>query len=181
MKKAIHIAGLGALILAGAAVKVSAAGPDEILRHDPPRPTFEELDADADGRLTRAEMETHRKARFGEADANGDGEIARDELSAWIDKRRAERRQRMIDRMIAHRDIDGDGSLSIEEMGGQRGTEMFARADADGDGTISKAEFDEMKLHHRERREGMRDGDKRDDGMYRHDKHRQGRGMMDND
>lgn len=179
MKKALHIASLGTLILAGAAVEVSAAGPDEILRHAPPRPTFEELDADGDGQVTRAEMEAHRKARFAEADANGDGEIARDELSAWMDKRRAEARERMLDRMIGHRDIDGDGSLSLDEMAGESGTEMFARIDGDGDGAISKGEFEEMKRHHRERLDGMRGDDVGDHGKHRHGKH--GHKMMESD
>lgn len=119
------------------------------------RPDFSEIDANGDGALTQAEIETFMatrgQARFTEADANGDGELSREELIAARDSR-AEGR---IDRMIERLDSDGNGSLSqaeLEEMrdrmqerrGDRRGM-RFERLDANDDGAISEEEWTAQK------------------------------------
>ncbi|EPX80798.1 EF-hand domain-containing protein [Litoreibacter arenae] len=122
-----------------------------------PRASFEEFDADGDGRITEAEMLAHREARFAQADSDGNGLLSRDELQAAAESRRAQRFDRMIERF----DTDKDGSLSqaeIAEMGGERRGRGFTRMDADGDGVITKAEF--------EQRGGMRRGGKRHGGNH---------------
>jgi len=111
-----------------------------------PLKNFEMLDADSDGKLTRAELEEHRAMEFEARDADGDGAISQQEMiDAMIERARArieERAAQMFDR----RDADGDGSLSLAEMqGGQQLDRMFERLDKDGDGAISMAELEEVR------------------------------------
>ena len=129
MKHGILMVGLGAAILAGAAGQGMAESHGKGPHHGQ-RPSFEELDANADGHLTREEMQA----------------------------RQAERRERHLDYMFEMHDGDADGALSMAEMSEMRGAkrgQMFQRVDADGDGRISRAEFDEMRAthgkHHRAR------------------------------
>jgi Ca2+-binding EF-hand superfamily protein len=105
--------------------------------------SFDALDTDGDGRITQAEMDMLRDARFQDADANQDGTLDASELNARAMARAEERTKRMIERM----DSDGDGKLSREELSereGRRGA-MFSRADANGDGAITRAEFDDAR------------------------------------
>lgn len=107
------------------------------------RPEFAELDADGDGLLSADEMREAMTARFTAADADGNGALSADELETIIEARLAERGARMVERMLARRDADGSGDLSLEELAqGQPRQAMFDRLDADGDGAISEAEFE---------------------------------------
>lgn len=169
MNNTVLMAALGAAILAGTGMQGIAQGMGGDMGmgmgDDGMRPSFSELDADGDGKLTRAEMENHRKARFAAADTDGDGKLSRAELDARMAERQAAMRERMLDRMIGWRDVDGDGSLSAEEMRADRGLRMFAGMDRDRDGTVSAEEFEQMSARH-ERRHGGRGG--RDGHMGRH-------------
>jgi hypothetical protein len=118
--------------------------------------TFDEIDADKDGKLTPAELAAHRAARFAAADANKDGLLNAEELTAFqvaeITKRMADRTARMI----TWSDANGDGSLSADEMPAGPDPVRLARLDTDGDGAISKAEAamkrmgDRMRKHHKD-------------------------------
>lgn len=184
MKNTVLMAALGTAILVGTGAQgiAQAMGGGMGMMGmggDGMRPDFQELDADGDGRLTRAEMEKYRQARFAKADTDGDGKLSRAEIDAQIAARQAAMRERMLDRMIGWRDVDGDGMLSPDEMRADRGLRMFAGMDADRDGTISADEFDEMgawhQRHHRGAgghmgrhqgdRRGMRGGDGKGRGM----------------
>lgn len=74
------------------------------------------LDANADGRITRAELDAAQRTRFDAIDANHDGFATPEEFRASHEKERAAH----LDEMINHR---------------------FTALDADGNGQISKAEF----------------------------------------
>lgn len=165
MKNSFLMSALGAAILAGTAAQGIAQGMGmgmgDDMRGEGMRPSFEELDADADGKVTRAEMQRHGQARFEAADSDGDGKLSRAELEARMAARQAEMRTTMLDRMIAWRDADGDGSLSLVEMRGGHEGMMLEHADRDGDGAVSRAEFDMMKQ--RLGRHG--DGGRRHKGM----------------
>lgn len=132
---------LSAAILAGLSTDGFAAGE----RHGGPKINFEEVDANADGLLSRAEIEAHRTARFALADTDGSGALSRAEVEARMIANQNERRARFLDRMFEKRDADADGELTMDEMLGERSAKMFDRADADGDGLVSKAEFDAAK------------------------------------
>ncbi|MEL7013058.1 MAG: calcium-binding protein [Pseudomonadota bacterium] len=132
---------LSAAIFAGLSTQSYAAGE----RHGGPKIAFEEVDANADGLLSPAEMEAHRTGRFALADADGNGSLSRAELEARMVATQNERRARFLDRMFERRDANADGELSMAEMAQGRSGDMFSRADANGDGLISKAEFDDVR------------------------------------
>lgn len=105
-------------------------------------PSFETLDADGDGQITKAEMEARGAARFAETDTDGNGELSKEELTARASKNNERRVEKMLDRL----DADNNGSISQAELdaaprrgGGDR---MFSRVDADNDGAISQEEFE---------------------------------------
>jgi len=143
MKTTYLIAGMLALgVGAGAAVAhQSGQGPRGMERI-----SFEKLDANGDGKITQAEMEAQKKARFTAADTNGDGMLSADEMlaqgKARAGERMAKRMEQRIGQMIEKRDTNGDGMLSIDEIGGKRdGNMFFKRLDTDGDGAVSAEEF----------------------------------------
>ncbi len=132
-----------------------------------PKVTFEELDADGNGEVTKAEIDSHRAARFAATDTDGDGKLSAAEIEAEGAKRAAERAARMIKR----HDSDGDGALSQDELPKPRERgDMFARMDSDGSGAISKEEFDDARAkmrgkHHKGRDCGRDSGQKPRQGM----------------
>lgn len=120
---------------------------------------FEELDANSDGKITQAEMEAHRAARFAAADTDGNGSLSASEMTATAEQRKADRAARMIERI----DANGDGEVSQEELanGSKRRGNGFDRMDANGDGEITKAEFEAAKEKRRaffEKRRHQNDG-----------------------
>ncbi len=145
--------GFIAVVLAGAvsltAFGAAAQGPGGLHRHPV---SFQALDADGDGEVSRDELRAHRQARFAEADADGDGRLDRDEMIAAEHRRAGDR----VDRMLARLDTDGDSALSPDEMPKPRHTgAMFDRLDRDDSGGISRAEYDQaqtrMKGHMKHR------------------------------
>lgn len=165
MRNGILMASLSAAILAGAATQGVAAGDDMDRGHHGKRPSFEELDTNRDGAVSREEMQARMQARFDEVDADGDGKITREEMSARMEARAAERRERFLDKMFERQDADADGALTIEEMRGDRADRMFAKVDQDGDGAVSREEFDAMKerMHKRHGKHGEHGKHKRGD------------------
>ncbi|SLN23280.1 EF-hand domain-containing protein [Pseudooctadecabacter jejudonensis] len=136
-------------------------------------PSFEQLDADASGGVTQAEVaayiEAQAQARFAAADANGDGALSADEMLAQADSARAERLARRIADRIEKADTNGDGLLQQSEIqaaradrdghGGRRGASperMFERADANEDGSLSAEEF-QLALERMQERGSRRD------------------------
>ena len=104
--------------------------------------SFEALDTDGNGEITREEMQARKQSRFDDVDSNKDGKLTADELEAHAQKRTVDR----VAKMIEHHDEDGDGALSMDEMPQMgRGEKMFDRVDEDGNGTISEAEFDSVR------------------------------------
>ncbi|MFS4582528.1 EF-hand domain-containing protein [Phaeobacter sp. C3_T13_0] len=114
-----------------------------------PRISFEEMDSNGDGQITKSEMEGLRAARFAEADADGDGQLTLGEMEAAAQARAKTRAAKMLERM----DANNDGSLSLEELPKPRRMgKMFDRVDANDDGAISKEEFETAQAKFRDRR-----------------------------
>jgi len=133
-----------AIILTFALAGASIASPGARAASD----VFETLDADNDGRITREEMAAKRAERIDALDADGNGFVTALELQDAAAQRARQRAERLIQR----RDTDGDGQLSIEELGGaDRAEARFDRVDRNGDGAITKAEFDAARDRRKQR------------------------------
>ena len=146
MKNTFLLTTLSLSIVAGAALSAgSGHGAD---RHGP-RPTFEELDANGDGALTKTEMEAHVAQRFNAADTDGNGQIDKAELRARLQDHAAKKIDKRVEHILERRDANGDGQLSRDEMKPGRMAGLMSRADKDGDGALSRAEFEAMKAKHR--------------------------------
>ena len=142
------------IMMAAAAVTATsalAAGPDFGRHARGPAAavmSFEELDADGNGEISREEITNRAEARFAAADTNGDGLLSQDEMVAAAQARVEGR----VTRMIAHLDKDGDGAVSLEELptrgkrgGPDRDAMLFGAIDSDGDGVVSEEEYAAMQ------------------------------------
>ncbi len=110
---------------------------------------FEEIDKNADGKISKEESELAATSHFEKTDNDDSGSISLEELSAAMEARRANH----LEKMFAHLDKDADGSVTSDEFT-HRGN-WFADADADDDGYLTK---DEIRDHHKERKDRHRDG-----------------------
>lgn len=129
-----------AILVAAAAVtgaSALAAGPKD---RDPV--SFQELDANSDGQISKEEMTAHRDKRFTDADANGDGQLSVEEMRAAAQKHANDR----VATMFEKHDANKDGVLSSDELPKPRRAEkMFDRMDADDNGSISEQEYADAK------------------------------------
>ena len=94
------------------------------------------VDADRDGRITRAEAQAARQAAFARIDADGDGYISAQEREAAA----AAQRRRGWGRV----DADNDGRISRDEFLNQP-MRLFDRFDRDGDGVLDASEVEAMR------------------------------------
>ncbi|THH35729.1 calcium-binding protein [Aliishimia ponticola] len=153
MNNFVKLSVLSAAILAGGMAMADARGGEPR-----PRPSFEEIDANGDGQITKEEMQAGREARFTSADTNGDGMLSAEELEAQMAARAKDRAAKMVERM----DENGDGQISQDELPKPRrggGERMFDRADANDDGALSKEEF-EAAVEKMQKRHGKKHHDK---------------------
>lgn len=125
---------------------------------------IERMDADLDGRISRAEFDAGRaqraarlraphagaKARtpmdFAAVDANHDGYLVRGELRAWHERMRPQReaeRKARGDRMFREADLNRDGKLGRVEVQEKlpRLADRFAWMDDNRDGFLSREEL----------------------------------------
>ncbi|MDX5403631.1 MAG: EF-hand domain-containing protein [Rhodobacterales bacterium] len=181
MKRAVLISGLTALALAGTAVVGVAASHGKagmgglmggFMGERGAMMSFEDVDANADGKITADEMKAHADARFAEADADKDGFLNAEELQAHMLAQATARMQERSARMIEMMDTDSDGKISAAEMQagprrGDRFERMLSRMDQDEDGAISRAEMDEARERWSEHRDGYGKGHGMGMGMHR--------------
>ena len=102
-------------------------------------PTFENLDINNDGKLSKKEIEKQRDFMVESIDLNGDKMVSTQELI----KRHAKRADFFAKQMLKKLDSNGDGSLSFTELKKSQQWKlerMFNRLDKNNDGFISKEE-----------------------------------------
>ena len=87
-------------------------------------PVYQSFDADADGTVTPAELDTGLAALHATHDADGNGGLSAEEFAALF----AAFTRNMSDRPFATLDADGNGEISAEEMAFP--AEMMARRQA---------------------------------------------------
>lgn len=150
MKRAALITGFTVLALGAMAVTVTAhdRGPGKM--GGGPRIDFQAADANSDGKLTPDELRAYGAARFASADTDGSGTLSAQEMEAQIQNQMQERAARRAGKGTAHmierRDANGDGELSLDEIGPKGGeSRIFDRLDSDGDGAISTEEFAKLE------------------------------------
>ncbi|MDE1917058.1 MAG: EF-hand domain-containing protein [Sphingomonadales bacterium] len=103
-----------------------------------PAAMFDEADANHDGRISRAEFQAARLARFARMDRNGDGVISREDFTRLIAFR--PQAASRIEAMIAEGDLNHDGKVTREEMA-HAPMRVFDMADANHDGYVDQAEL----------------------------------------
>jgi Ca2+-binding EF-hand superfamily protein len=136
--------GGSALVVAAALMGIAAYAQDAM----PPKPPhggfdFATLDADKDGKVTKAEVEAFRAAKVKAMDTNGDGKISADELAAPRIAAATDRIKTRSADMVKEMDSDGDGQLTAAEMATRPGPEMlFDKIDANKDGAVTQDEVD---------------------------------------
>ncbi|HMQ91943.1 MAG TPA: hypothetical protein PKA33_11140 [Amaricoccus sp.] len=147
MRAALAATLLGGLAIGGAALAHDrlGAGPGD----GPGRGLdFAAIDTDANGSLSRAELEARANARVGEIDANGDGFLERAEIIAVIpaprgglmDVFRQDPSEARADRLLAMMGATEEGRFEVTALTTRQVNGLLARFDTDRDGAISQHE-----------------------------------------
>ncbi len=113
------------------------------------------FDTNRDGRITRKEVQSQRKAQFGKMDANGNGLVSLEEIKAFAEQNapkdgRQQRRNRRGNRLeyrFARIDTNEDGQISLEEFTAK--LRLFKKFDANKDGVITREELSRKQRRRR--------------------------------
>lgn len=108
---------------------------------------FQQIDADRDGRITRAEFDAARASAFSRADADRDGKLTVSELRALVPAGAGGDRPSRPSREQLERlrgiDRNGDRAIDAAEFGAI-GQGLFSRIDANRDGVITPQEAGDL-------------------------------------
>lgn len=103
--------------------------------------SFGKADANADGKVTAAEITPRAERRFIRLDTDKNGEVTAAEIDEAL-KRALERRR---DRILARLDADKNGTVSRAELD-RAVEEMITAADADHDGGVTLTEAQNFRF-----------------------------------
>lgn len=108
---------------------------------------FKDMDANGDGRVTRAEYAAGQQAKFAKLDTNADGAISPEEVSAGLQKKTSKLKFWAKDdnasgtEMLSAFDQNTDGQITRAEF--ESGAEArFAGLDTDKDGALTEQELE---------------------------------------
>ncbi len=146
----ILIASIGGALALGL-TSAAVAGKSHHDRGGHKQAIFGMMDADGDGKITRAEADAYRDGQMAKFDADGNGSLNPDEYVAMTEDFR---RQMMLAK-FKRLDADGDGMLSKDEVG-SRADRMFQHMDRNDDGMIEPDEMERRGKHGDGSGEGMR-------------------------
>ena len=110
---------------------------------------FQNKDADGNGGLSIEEMSMSEDI-FAKIDTNEDGLADKDELKAFFPSAQFDRMGIDMSEKIAEKDANGDGLLSMDEVGGMP-EQMFNKIDANGDGQLEEKELNDFVAKMKER------------------------------
>ena len=127
------------------ATLIAASSPAFANHHKDGGADFAQIDANADGQITQAELDAFAAGRFDAMDTNGDGSIDADELIAARAAQNEARAKARAEKMIERADENGNGVLEQEEIKRRDSNKMIERLDKDDDGSISEQEFENKK------------------------------------
>ena len=99
------------------------------------------LDADGDGRISKAEYVAYRDQEFARFDRNGDGMLGQVDFPRAADYRRA---LGNLEDRIRDADKNGDGLISRDEMH-DAPTVIFDKADTSKNGYLSQSEVENAR------------------------------------
>jgi Ca2+-binding EF-hand superfamily protein len=109
-------------------------------------PIFRLMDADGDGKVSKAEFDAYRATQFKALDKNTDGALGREEYLALGELIRTQ----MIERRFAELDRNKDGKLTADELGARDGRadeaatrRRFEALDKNKDGKLTPDELPE--------------------------------------
>ncbi|ACT58973.1 EF-hand domain-containing protein [Hirschia baltica] len=77
---------------------------------------IEKFDADGDGKLSDAEKDAAKRAKFEAIDANSDGKLTSEEITSFHEAERVKRKAEMQSKHFEKIDADADGVVSLEEF-----------------------------------------------------------------
>ncbi len=77
---------------------------------------LEKFDADGDGKLSDAEKEVAKRAKFEAIDANSDGKLSSEEITNFHEVERAKRKAEMQAKHFEKIDADSDGVVTFDEF-----------------------------------------------------------------
>ncbi|HEX2677982.1 MAG TPA: hypothetical protein VHM19_15115 [Polyangiales bacterium] len=116
----------------GIALFVSLAGGSVAFAHGF-GPGFEKLDANHDGKVSKAELGAEMKEHFAQADANHDGKVTQAEMKASFEA--------MREKWRAEHGDQGDKGKGEHHGRHPHGARMFDRLDTNEDGAIDQTEL----------------------------------------
>lgn len=135
-----------AFIAASIAAFAFSATPALAQGFDRDRMSFEQMDSNGDGRVTREELRAAREQMFAKRDRNRDGYLDKADLPKRAARRMGDRGAELRERI----DSNGDGRISKEEfVNGD--TLLFDMADKNSDGELDAEEIEAAKTAMRER------------------------------
>ena len=122
---------------AGAANKGECGGRGGFAMHH-----FEQMDANKDGKVTRAEMLSGATQHFDKADANKDGKVTPEERKAAFES--------FAEQRFNEQDKNKDGALSADELPGHFAKRM-EKFDTNKDGKLTRDELKAIGEQHKGR------------------------------